>query len=239
MVTQDRVALVFAERAEGAFKYCHSTGAWFRWTGQYWAKDECAAAFQYARNLARSFTSSLTNGELKEIGKVSFAAGVERFAQSDPRLAVSAEWWDNDPFLLGTPGGTVNLRTGELRPSQPSEGVSRVTAVAPDLKADCPRWLAFLDEATGGDREVARFLQQWGGYCLTGVTREHALVFVYGPGGNGKSVWLNTITAVLNGYATTAAMDTFTASAGDKHPTDLAMLRGARLVTASETEEGR
>lgn len=34
-------------------------------------------------------------------------------------------------------------------------------------------------------------------------------------------------------------MDTFTSSPNDKHPTDLAMLRGARLVTATETEEGR
>jgi putative DNA primase/helicase len=64
-------------------------------------------------------------------------------------------------------------------------------------------------------------------------------VFVYGPGGNGKSVFLNIVIYILQAYATTAAMDTFTVSKSDKHPTDLAMLRGARLVTASETEEGR
>jgi putative DNA primase/helicase len=77
------------------------------------------------------------------------------------------------------------------------------------------------------------------GYCLTGDIREHALFFIYGPGGNGKGVFLNTIVKVLGDYATTAAMDTFTASHSDKHPTDLAKLKGARLVTASETEEGR
>jgi putative DNA primase/helicase len=64
-------------------------------------------------------------------------------------------------------------------------------------------------------------------------------VFVYGPGGNGKSVFLNTVTSILKDYAVTSAMETFTVSNGDKHPTDLAMLCGARLVTASETEEGR
>jgi putative DNA primase/helicase len=103
----------------------------------------------------------------------------------------------------------------------------------------CSRWLQFLEEATAGDRELIRFLQQWCGLCLTGITREHALLFVYGPGGNGKSVFLNILTSILQGYATTAAMDTFAASNSDRHPTDLAMLRGARLVTASETEEGR
>ena len=77
------------------------------------------------------------------------------------------------------------------------------------------------------------------GYCLTGLTNEYALFFIYGPGGNGKSVFLNILNYILGDYATTASMDTFTASKSDRHPTDLAMLNGARLVSASETEEGR
>ena len=86
---------------------------------------------------------------------------------------------------------------------------------------------------------MIRFLQQWCGYALTGDVREHALVFVFGAGGNGKSVFVNVATAILASYACVAAMDVFIASRGERHPTDLAMLRGARLVTASETEEGR
>jgi putative DNA primase/helicase len=100
-------------------------------------------------------------------------------------------------------------------------------------------WLKFLNETTGEDQALIKFLQQWLGYCLTGSIREHAFIFVYGDGGNGKSVFLETVTYILGDYATTAAMETFTASKSDRHPTDLAMLRGARIVTASETEEGR
>ena len=96
-----------------------------------------------------------------------------------------------------------------------------------------------MEDATGGDAELVRFLQQFVGYSLTGDVREHVLLFGYGSGGNGKSVFLNTVAGILGDYATIAAMDTFAASQGSKHPTDLAMLRGARLVTASETEEGR
>ena len=77
------------------------------------------------------------------------------------------------------------------------------------------------------------------GYCLTGITREHALFFGYGTGANGKGTFLNTMSAILGGYAAVAPMETFTASPTDRHPTDLAMLRGARLVAAQETEEGR
>ena len=82
-------------------------------------------------------------------------------------------------------------------------------------------------------------MRQIAGYALTGDISEHALFFIYGPGGNGKSVFLNTINNILGAYTATAAMDTFVASKGDRHPTDLAMLRGARLVSVSETEEGR
>ena len=99
--------------------------------------------------------------------------------------------------------------------------------------------MKFLQEATGNDKELVRFLQQWCGYILTGVTREHALLFVYGGGGNGKTVFINVISGIMAEYAKTAPMDAFTASQSDKHPTDMAGLKGARLVTASETEEGR
>ncbi len=237
-VTQDGIAQVFARRFEDKLRFCHHTGAWFEWTGAQWRKEETALAFQFCRELAREFTEGAGQSELKEVRKISFAGGVEKFAKSDRSLAVTSEVWDSDPFLLGTPGGTVDLRTGKLREPEPRDGITKITAVSPAPSADCPRWLQFLDE-TFGDVDLIRFLQQWGGYSLTGETREHALVFGFGNGKNGKSVWLNTHTGIMNDYAATSAMDTFTASKFDRHPTDLAMLRGARLVSASETEEGR
>jgi putative DNA primase/helicase len=237
-ITQDGIARVFARRFEDRFRYCHDTGAWYEWTATHWRKDKTDLAFYFCRELGRQFSEGAKASELKEVRKISFAGGVEKFARSDRAMAVTSEAWDSDPFLLGTPGGTVDLRTGELREPDPRDGITKVTAVAPLERVACPRWLQFLDE-TFGDDDLIRFVQQWGGYSLTGATTEHALVFGFGNGKNGKSVLLNTFTGILNEYATTAAMDTFTASKSDRHPTDLAMLRGARLVTASETEEGR
>ena len=92
---------------------------------------------------------------------------------------------------------------------------------------------------TDRNQELQSYLQCVIGYALTGDTSAHALFFFYGPGGNGKGVFLGTITAILADYAAVASMETFTATMGDRHPTDLAMLRGARMVTAQETEEGR
>ena len=116
--------------------------------------------------------------------------------------------------------------------------MTKCTAVA-SSEAEPVVFLAFLTRVTGGDEELQQFLQRLFGYALTGITREHALAFFHGTGGNGKSVLLNTIAGIFGDYATTAPIDLFLASRGEQHPTGLAGLRGARLVTAIETEEGR
>ena len=237
IVTEDSAAMRFVELHGDDLRFCHSTGAWFRWSGGVWTKDQTGLAFHWARQLARQLAENQDERKRYITNKTSFASGVERFAKADPAVAVTISYWDADPLLLGTPAGTVDLRTGQLHAGERAHGITKATSVAPSA-VGCPRWLAFLEQTTGDDFELIRFLQQWCGYALTGLTREHALVFVYGPGGNGKSVFLNVVTSILRGYAVTAAMDTLTASKNDKHPTDLAMLRGARMVTASETEEG-
>jgi putative DNA primase/helicase len=115
---------------------------------------------------------------------------------------------------------------------------SKITAVAP-TEADCPRWRRFLDEVTGGDRALQAFLARVAGYGLTGSTREHALFFLYGTGAPTARGRSSTRSLILGDYAQIADMDTFTESPTHRHPAELAVLRGARLVTAQETDEGR
>ncbi|WP_088347468.1 MULTISPECIES: phage/plasmid primase, P4 family [Rhodomicrobium] len=238
-VSQDAIATAFVGTADGRLLYCHSEGRWFFWEGHWWHKDERQLAFHFARKVARELSERLGDDDQKAIRRATFAAGVERFARSDPFVARTASDWDRDPWLLGTPGGTVDLKTGVLRPGDPADGITRVTAIPPADKANCPIWRTFLREATAGDGELVRYLAQICGYCLTGVVREHILLFLYGPGGNGKTTFLRVLTDILAAYAMMAPMTTFTAAPYDQHPTDLAMLRGARLVTAIETESGR
>lgn len=238
-ITQDAVALAFAAKAAGWLRYDHDRKCWFTWDTVCWRQEKKPIGFQFARKLARMDAVGGSKSDLKEAGKSAFAAGVERFAQGDEKLSVTSEIWDRDPWLLGTPGGTVDLRTGLLRPARPEDNITKLTAVTPAASDDCPLWLEFVHFVTRKDAELNRFLQQWFGYCLTGDIREHALVFGYGPGRNGKGVLINTISGILGDYAVTAPMDTFTASRNASHPTDLAMLMGARLVAVSETERGR
>lgn len=115
--------------------------------------------------------------------------------------------------------------------------MTKITTATP--QGDCPTWMSFLKEVTRSDGELMAYLQRMAGYCLTGITSEHALFFLYGTGANGKSVFVNTLSAILGDYATNAPMDTFMETRSDRHPTDLAGLRGARLVSSVETEQGR
>lgn len=235
-VTEDRAAEYFAEIYKDRLAYCHSVGAWYEYDGSIWRQHKTPLAFHYARELMRDLSRNLKSpGQFQ---KTRFALGVEKFAQADPVFSRTTEHWNPDPYLLGTPDGTVDLRTGKLRASMPSDRINRATSVPPSSEG-CPVWLSFLHGATGGDHELIRFLQQIAGYSLTGLTSEHALFFIYGGGGNGKSVFIDTLTRIAGEYAQTAAMATFERQDSSAIPADLAMLDGARLVTASETEEGR
>jgi putative DNA primase/helicase len=236
-LTEDSAALAFTAKYRGKLLFDHDSGRWLEWAGSHWQSCRTPRAFHYSRELARSLSAADTKA--KTPSRAAFAAAVERFAQADPAHARHSGDFNRDPWLLATPAGTVDLRTGRLRPADPADAITQCTAAAPAPSASCPRWLTFLHDATQGDRDLIAYLQRFAGHCLTGLTIEHILMFVYGTGGNGKTVFVTTQQRILGDYATIAPAETFAVSAHDRHPCDLAMLRGARLVIASETDEGR
>ena len=132
---------------------------------------------------------------------------------------------------------TIDLITGEQYPPRREDYCTKAAPVAPG--GDCPLWRAFLARVTGDDTELQTYLARVVGYWLTGHTHEHALFFLYGTGANGKSVFIDTISGMMGDYATAAPIETFLAARGERHPTELAALRGARLVVAHETDVGR
>lgn len=238
-LTEDDAALEFARLYGDQLRFCHDRGAWLKWDGSIWRVERTRLAFHYARELARDMARASNTKAVVMAAKTTFAAGVERFARADPIFARTSDDWDQDPWLAGCPGGTLDLRSGLVERADPELGITKSLAVAPADESACPRFKAFLAETFGGDQALIRFIQQFCGYSLTGDISEQALIFGYGGGGNGKSVLLNTISGILGDYAIAAAMDTFTAARGERHTTDLAMLNGKRFVTASETEEGK
>jgi putative DNA primase/helicase len=236
--SDEALALRFAERHADNLRFVAAWNRWLFWTGKHWHFDDTLAAFDLVRQACREAAAECNKTKIATaIASAKTVAAVERLARADRRLAATVDQWDADPWCLNTPAGMVDLRTGDVGKHNPSRYCTKITAVGPG--GDCPRFSVFLHRITGGDGDLRIYLRRVLGYGLTGQTREHALFFAYGTGANGKSVLISTIAGMLADYHVTAPVETFIASSGDRHPTEIARLRGARLVTSTETEEGR
>ena len=236
--TEDALALTFTRRYHRDWRYVAAWGRWLVWDGQRWRTEDTLAAADLIRGVCRHAAVQADNPKVAaKLATSGTVGGVERLARADRRHAATTAEWDADPWLLNTPGGVVDLRTGRMRAHDRADRMTKITTATPG--GDCPTWRQFIDEVTGGDTELQAYLQRMAGYALTGSTQEHALFFLYGTGANGKSVFVNTLATILGDYAANAPMDTFMETRSDRHPTDMAGLRGARFVAAIETEQGR
>lgn len=237
--TEDRLALEFTSRYAHVLRYVAKWGQWYQWDGTCWRAESTLRAYDLARGVCREVSARW--GDEKSlsarVASAATVAAVERLAKADRKHAATADQWDRDSWLLNTPNGVVNLKTGDMKPHDPKDYVTKITTAAPS--GECPSWTQFLRDITGGDDDLRAYLARIAGYALTGETAEHTLFFLYGTGANGKSVFLNTLQAVMGDYSMTAPGDTFMETKGDRHPTDLAALRGARMVCSIEVDQGR
>lgn len=154
---------------------------------------------------------------------------------------VRASDLDPDPFLVGVQNGVVDLRTGELLEPDRALMITKAAGCAFDATARCERWLSFLSEITGDDEEMARYLQALVGYTLSGDTSGQMLLFLYGTGQNGKSVFIEVVRDLLGEYGMslrTEALSLKALSSKGGPNEDIARLIGARMVTVNETAEG-
>lgn len=157
--------------------------------------------------------------------------------EARPAVEIAVSELDKDPFLLNTPGGAVELQTATLRPHNPLDYCTQITAVAPSREG-MDEWLAFLDRLTCGDRELQDYLQECSGMEIVGAVYAEKLNVAYGRGGNGKSTFYNAKARVLGSYYCSLSAETLTANCRKNKSPELAELRGKRLVIAAELEEG-
>jgi putative DNA primase/helicase len=241
--SDEALALRYSERHKEELRYVSTWGSWLIWDGQRWKPDDSRLAIDFARKIVREVSSDLVQHDkdsrhlARAVASKKTVSATETLARADRRHASTTDAWDRDPFLLNTPDGTVDLRSGDLRDHDTKDMITRMTAAGP--AGDCPRWKDFLVQIFDGNPEVIAYVQRVLGYALTGLAKEHALFFLYGTGANGKSVLLNTVIGILGDYADIAPIDAFVAHRGDRHPTELADMRGKRLVVAQETEDGQ
>ena len=241
-ITEDELASVLAERGESTMRWTPAMG-WMVYAGTHWQRDDMLAAFDLARTICRE-AASANPKVARQLRTAKTRNAVVALAQADPRLGALSNAWDCDPFALNTPLGVVDLRTGSLRPRTSADLVTMTTAVAPAAFVQCPRWLQFLAEVFlgpdgQGDAEMIDFIQRSIGYWLTGDRREQVLWFCFGLGSNGKSVLLDLVMWLMGSYAMKLPSASLMQARGERHPTDLASMRGKRLAVSSELEEGQ
>jgi putative DNA primase/helicase len=222
---------------------------WMIRKGQYWEINEDGAIERFAtataasiykeaekerdadkaRNIGRWAGTSLSQPRLKAMIEL---------AKSELNISIPMSALDQNGMLLGTPSGVVNLKTGRLCEATPMDYITRITGAPYVPGATCPNWERFIDRSFSGNQAVIKLVQRALGYSLTGQTIEQLMFFIYGSGCNGKSVFLETLRVVFGNYAMQAQAEMLMQSKGERGSNDIARLRGARVVSAIEIEDG-
>jgi putative DNA primase/helicase len=243
----ERIAQKFA----GTVRYCAPQHCWDTWTGKRWEPDQTGAMLQRTKLIARELYEEAGRIEDAEQRKTcaEWARKCESadrrraalfLAQSEPGIPVLPAEFDRDAFALNCLNGTVNLKTGELREHRPEDLITRLAPVQFDSAARSELWEQFLEQSTGGDKELKCFLQRAAGYSLTGSICEEVLFFVHGPAASGKSTFLETLKASFGDYAKVADFESFIARRDvGAIRNDIAELAGRRFVLSIEVDEGK
>lgn len=224
---------------------------WYAWDGKRWKRDEDGEVMRRAKRTVRSMYGAagelevrsdrerLTKFALQSESEGRLRAAV-KLAETESAVIISPDQLDADPLLFNTADGTVELTTGELREHRREDLLTKITSVSYEPNAQSDRWDDFLADITGGESELADFLQRAVGYSLTGYTSEEVLFFAHGPTATGKSSFTEALRSCLGDYATVADFETFLKRRGDAGiRNDVARLAGARLVVSIEVDDGK
>jgi putative DNA primase/helicase len=234
-MSEDALAEHFAKIGGASWRYVSRWGRWFKWGGDVWREDETDEVFSEARHLCRTATywpeaSSLTLDQKRKMSRKATAGAVRDMAGSDRRMAATTEQWDTDPWLLGVPGGVVDLRTGQLSDGQHSQYITKKCAVLPQ-PGPHPLFDMVLERASDADKSMREYLIRWFGYMLTGDVREECFLFLHGPGGSGKGTLVKCLADIMGDYAKTVSMEALVEAKVQRHPQELAKLARAGSCT--------
>lgn len=236
-ISESGAAEAFAATYGKDLKFEVASGSWYRWIWfeHRWRRDD----LNDVKDLCRRFLMEFAVGK-PALHRAATVSSVLSLAAAIVPIPVRAERFDKRPHLLGTPAGVVDLRTGELRAGGRDDLITKTTGIAPaEREAEPTRFLSFLEEALGGDRERIDFLHRAAGYALTGETREQSFLWLRGSGGTGTSTFVNSLLNVLGEYGAVLPADALAQSYGERHPVEWAATKGARLVATQELERGR
>lgn len=240
----------FARLHQQDVRYCHPWARWLVWDGRRWVTDTTGEVERRGKaTVASIYAEAARCGDedrRKELARhaihseaASRLAAMVTLAASEPGVPVLPDDLDALPLAFNCESGTLEGPAMSLREHRRGDLITRIAGASYDGEAQCPLWLAFLDRVMDGNERLVGFLQRAVGYSLTGDTSERCMFILHGKGKNGKTTFVETVARVLGEYAVRTPTETLLAKHGDGIPNDVARLKGARFVYASESEEGR
>jgi putative DNA primase/helicase len=244
-------AQYFADRDGPDLRYNHLSRKWLTWDDKRWKEDSTGEIMSKAKEAACAMMETANripvedkrrDEAIKHAYKTQYENRLNAMislARSEEGIPVIPDQLDTDPWLLNVQNGTLELQTAVLRPHRREDLLTKIIPVSYDVNATCPTWDRFLQRITDGDSELMRFLQKAVGYSLTGDASEQVIFIFFGTGANGKSTFISTIQNLLGDYAKQTSTETLLVKRGNGIPNDVARLRGARFVSAVESEGER
>lgn len=236
-------------------RYSYNRKKWYFWTGKQWILDEMGEVKKLADDICEDLKKEAWNIQDEDVQEQAFKfakttanttrkEAMVKEAQHLNDIPAAPEDFDAYTDYLNCQNGIINLRNGELMPHDPNFMMTKICDCEYDVRKGKPvRWLQFLDEITGGDKELVEYIQRSVGYSISGSNREQCAYFLYGMGNNGKSTFLDTIADMMGSYASNVQPDTLMlqsrlGSSGGGANSDIARLKSARFVTCEEPTEG-
>lgn len=241
----------FVDHFGDIVRYSFIDKKWYFYNGSYWEVDQRGNI----RNLIDVMVDDMAKEKISAFGDLTIEDVEKEFrkhikrsrsnsgknAMQDEmkhRVSVMPEEFDRERMLLNTKNGYLDLTSGILHEHDMNKMFSRETNAEYTDNTDAPEWHQFLKEIFDGDKELMRYIQKSVGYSLTSSTKEQVMFILHGGGRNGKSIFLETISDLLGTYANTIQATTIMVKQQVGINSDIARLKGARLVTSSEPNEG-
>jgi putative DNA primase/helicase len=227
--------------------YCYAWSAWLAWADARWERGDGGKVHRLAkatvRNIYQEAGEAEDEQERKALANHATRSEAEARIRAMLELAksevpVSPDDLDARPWLLNVQNGTIDLRSRHLQPHRREDLLTKLAPVSYNPEATAPTWTAFLERMLPNE-ELRAFVQRAVGYSATGDTSEQCMFINHGGGANGKSTFQETVATALGDYAMRAPTEMLLAKRTSGIPNDVARLKGARFVSASETEEGR
>jgi putative DNA primase/helicase len=229
--------------------YCAKT--WFVWDGSRFETDELDKTAGYVEDVVKTAyrqacaahdaaigdARKATGGQKSAIGGMQSSSAFEGIRKlAAPMAAIRPEELDKDPWLLGTPEGVIELRTGDMRDPERVDRITKQTKVSP-ASIVTPQWQNFLGTTFQEDQELIGFVRRFLGSALIGQVTEELLVVFWGGGSNGKTVLLHNATTVLGDYAVEISPDVILSERSSKIDAERARLKGVRLAICAESSK--